>query len=179
MTKKSAEYLHHVQFVVYRDNNPFMHLSSAKVGSLEQRWAAQLASFQFENKYRPGCINQSADALSRFPSHAAMLDVEEERESVEIPSFAHVRACVATAMCVGAGKANRENLPNTKLGMPFYLEHTLSQGSRLQGEDPALSRGSWYLQRGHRTNKQERQQESKLVLCILQNWECLSLIEGV
>lgn len=50
-------------------------------------------------------------------------------------------------MCVGAGKANRENLPNTTLGVPFYPGRTLSQGSRLQGEDPALSRVSWYLQR--------------------------------
>lgn len=45
-----------------------------------------------------------------------MLDIEEEKEGVEIPSFAHVRACVARSMCVRAGKANKENPPDTTPG---------------------------------------------------------------
>lgn len=51
--------------VVYTDNNPFSYLTSAKLGAMEQRWAAQLAAFDFELKYRSGKSNRNADALSR------------------------------------------------------------------------------------------------------------------
>lgn len=40
-------------------------MSSAKLGATEQRWAAQLASFDFDVKYRSGQSNRNADALSR------------------------------------------------------------------------------------------------------------------
>ena len=40
------------------------HLDSAILGAVDQRWAAQLGSFNFEFKYRPA---QNADALSRRP----------------------------------------------------------------------------------------------------------------
>lgn len=53
--------------MVYTDNNPVAHLPSAKLGATEQRWVAQLASFDFEVKYRAGKDNTNADALSRFP----------------------------------------------------------------------------------------------------------------
>ena len=50
---------------MYTDNNPFRHLTSAKLGATEQRRAAELSSFDFELKYRSGKSNQNADALSR------------------------------------------------------------------------------------------------------------------
>ncbi|KAI3361878.1 hypothetical protein L3Q82_002197 [Scortum barcoo] len=65
MTEKFREYLLGNKCVVYMDNNPLSHLSSAKLGATEQRWAAQLASFDFEIKYRSGRVNKNADALSR------------------------------------------------------------------------------------------------------------------
>lgn len=66
MTEKFREYLLGHRCVVFTDNNPLSHLSSAKLGALEQRWAAQLASFDFEIRYRPGKSNTNADALSRL-----------------------------------------------------------------------------------------------------------------
>lgn len=65
MTEKFREYLLGHKCVVYTDNNPLSHLSSAKLGATEQRWAAQLASFDFEIKYRSGRSNKNADTLSR------------------------------------------------------------------------------------------------------------------
>ena len=47
MTEKFREYLGN-KCVVYTDNNPLSHLSSAKLAATEQRWASQLASFDFE-----------------------------------------------------------------------------------------------------------------------------------
>ena len=44
------------------------YLSTAKLGAYQQKWAAQLADFDFEIKYRPGKIITNADVLSRLSS---------------------------------------------------------------------------------------------------------------
>lgn len=61
MTEKFSEYLLGNKCVVYTDKNPLHHLSSAKLAATEQRWAAQLALFDFEIK---GHTNRNAIALS-------------------------------------------------------------------------------------------------------------------
>ncbi|KAI2650219.1 Transposon Tf2-6 polyprotein [Labeo rohita] len=43
------------------------HLPTAKLGVVEQRWVAQLASYDFVVKYRAGRENGNADSLSRLP----------------------------------------------------------------------------------------------------------------
>lgn len=64
LTEKFREYLLGHKCVAYMDNNPLSHLSSAKLAATEQRWAAQLAAFDFEIKYQSGRNNKNADALS-------------------------------------------------------------------------------------------------------------------
>lgn len=56
-----------MQFTLYTDNNPVAHLQTARLGAVEQRWVAQLASFNYTVKYHSGKSNVNADALSRFP----------------------------------------------------------------------------------------------------------------
>ena len=63
---KFREYLSFSKFTVWTDNNPLVHLRSAKLGATQQRMVAALAPFDFEVKYRPGKTNQCADALSRL-----------------------------------------------------------------------------------------------------------------
>ena len=65
VTVKFCEYLLGNHFTILTDNNPLSHLHTAKQGATEQRWASQLASFNFTLRYRPGKNNQNADALSR------------------------------------------------------------------------------------------------------------------
>lgn len=48
---KFREYLLGNNFVVYTDNNPLCHLQTSKLGSLEQQWLLELASFNFVIKY--------------------------------------------------------------------------------------------------------------------------------
>lgn len=43
MTEKFREYLLAQKCIFFTDNNPLSHLTSAKLGATEQRWATQLA----------------------------------------------------------------------------------------------------------------------------------------
>lgn len=67
VTEKFKNYLTGVKFTIFTDNNPVAHLQTAKLGAVEQRWAAQLASYDFVVKYRAGRENGNADSLSRVP----------------------------------------------------------------------------------------------------------------
>ena len=80
VTEKFRHYLMGGTFIVYTDNNPLTHFRTAKLGALEQRWAAELAQFKFDVKYRPGKTNP-ADGLSRLP-----LSSQEEAISDSVPT---------------------------------------------------------------------------------------------
>lgn len=78
VTRKSKEYFLGLKFVSYTDSNPLVDLKTAKLGAVEQRWAAELANFNFEVRYRPGVNHGNADALSRkLPSNIKIEDVDE------------------------------------------------------------------------------------------------------
>ena len=128
VTEKFRGYLLGAQFVVYTDNNPVAHFKSSKLGALEQRWAAQLAQFDFEVHYRPGRINR-ADALSRLPSHTVF-----KQEGSPIPpevALGQEVWCQST----DATKAPQEAVPEGTQVLPTLLTCDLA---RLQREDPEL-----------------------------------------
>ncbi|XP_070819607.1 uncharacterized protein [Chaetodon trifascialis] len=92
VVEKFKDYLWGAKVTVATDNNPLVHLQTAKLGAVEQRWVAQLANFDYAIKYRPGKDNTNADVLSRFPaapmgSGQAGERPEEERRvrAVEAP----------------------------------------------------------------------------------------------
>ena len=63
---KFRDYLQGSKFHVYTDNNPMVYLmSKSKLPATEQKWASELAGFDFSIHYRPGKTNSHADALSR------------------------------------------------------------------------------------------------------------------
>lgn len=63
------DYLFYAKHVdVYTDNNPLTYiLSSAKLSATGQRWVNELADFPIKIHYKPGSLNNDADALSRLP----------------------------------------------------------------------------------------------------------------
>lgn len=61
LSEKFQEYLLCNKCTVYIDNNPLSHLQTAKLGAPEQRWVNQLAEFDLDIKYKPGCNNGNAD----------------------------------------------------------------------------------------------------------------------
>ena len=65
---KFCDYLVRNKFTVFTDNNPVTYvMTSAKLDATTQRWAANLAAFQFDLIYRKGSSNADADAMSRMP----------------------------------------------------------------------------------------------------------------
>ena len=51
VTEKFRSYLLGAEFEVLSNNYPLSHLETAKHGALEQRWAFQLALFNFKITY--------------------------------------------------------------------------------------------------------------------------------
>lgn len=80
MTKKFKDYLMRVTFTVYTDNNPLANLQYARLGATEQRWVAQLASYNYTVKYKAGRENTNADTLSRMSVAGVMANVVLEEE---------------------------------------------------------------------------------------------------
>ena len=68
ITDRFHEYLYGSTFEVFTDNNPLSYvLSSAKLDATGQRWIASLQGpYNFKIHYKPGRLNQVADALSRI-----------------------------------------------------------------------------------------------------------------
>lgn len=84
ITKKYPDLLIGSEFVV-TDYNPLSYLrSSAKLGTAEMRWVAELAQFNFTIKYRSGHSDKSADALSQKCSHNDCTTAELE-EAISTP----------------------------------------------------------------------------------------------
>uniref|UniRef100_A0A8C7WS27 Gypsy retrotransposon integrase-like protein 1 n=1 Tax=Oryzias sinensis TaxID=183150 RepID=A0A8C7WS27_9TELE len=88
ITEKFKDYLMGAKFTVFTDNNPLAHLQTARLGAVEQRWVAQLASFDYDIKYRSGKNNTNADALSRFP--ASVIQDDPDTDAPAIASTAAV-----------------------------------------------------------------------------------------
>ena len=61
------------QFIVETDHESLKWLMEAKGPARLVRWALRLSEFEFEVRYKKGCANANADALSRFPIEQAKL----------------------------------------------------------------------------------------------------------
>ena len=112
------------KFSVTTDNNPLVHFKTAKFGAIEQRWAAELAQFDFYIVYRPGKVNP-ADALSRHPVNADD-DIPENSRSTLVPS--HI-ACVHETLC------EQKEIHTASCATCNLQEQSPQTLSRLQHED--------------------------------------------
>ena len=69
-TKQFRHYLLGRHFQLLTDHCPLQWLSSQKMEGLLYRWALALQEYNFTIKYRKGCLNNNADALSCSISHS-------------------------------------------------------------------------------------------------------------
>ena len=159
MSEKFREYLLGHRCIVYTDNNPLSHLSSAKLGATEQRWAAQLASFDFELKYRSGRSNKNADALSRQHSPGP-LDLAAMLPGTSLPkplqqSLKMDKTVVTQAVVTVLPGKTPDDIRN------------------MQQADSVIQEVQRYWEQGRRPSYAERQQLSSPALILLQQWSRL------
>ncbi|XP_066982176.1 uncharacterized protein [Macrobrachium rosenbergii] len=63
--------------IVYTDNAPLSHPSTAKLDHTEQKWVDGLSVFDTELRFRPGKQNVKADILSRKPREEIVMNEDE------------------------------------------------------------------------------------------------------
>ncbi len=162
MTEKFREYLLGQRCVVFTDNNPLSHLTTAKLGATEQRWAAQLAAFDFELRYRSGRSNRNADALSR-QGPAIQSELEGLLPGTALPAI--IRQAEGTEV---GSQAAVTALPGLAVDM-----------QSLQEEDPVIGEAVRFWRRGIPPSAEERQQLPKAVVNLLRQWSRLCEQDGV
>ncbi|KAK3526080.1 hypothetical protein QTP70_014642 [Hemibagrus guttatus] len=182
VTEKFRSYLLGSKFTIITDNSPLCHLTTAKLGAIEQRWAAQLAVFDLEVKYRPGRCNTAADALSRRPGSN---EPHSESEDAEYDGCVAICNSLRTGTALGpdllaaevecsrvrqlqATLAGEDNLgcENTPT-LPGYSKAELHQ---FQETDPTLGVFKRFWSRQRKPTKQERLVLSRSVCSLLKQW---------
>lgn len=148
MAEKFREYLLGHKCIVHTDNNPLSHLSSAKLGATEQ-----LASFDFEVKYRSGRSNKNADALSRRYSPGVQdLEVMAPGELLPRP--------LRQALQPHCTKA-------TQVAVVALPHHAPTDIRTLQHADPVIKGVLGFWQQGQQPNQEERKRLSRPALTLL------------
>lgn len=165
MADKFREYLLGHKCVVYTDNNPLSHLMTAKLGAVEQRWAAQLASFDFELRYRSGKSNQNADALSR----QQCLTSQELAEMLSGALISHPLRILNGPQRLEAAQAAVAALPG----------RTPRDLCTLQALDPVIQEVMPFWRAKVRPNAEERKHLSSSAGVLLQQWDHLEEQEGL
>ena len=173
ITDKFKEYLMGGKFTVFTDHNPLVHLNTAQLRAVEQRWIAQLANFQFDIKYRPGKSNDNADALSRLPH----TDVEETHEADEWEgqvTVAVVKACF-DGLNPGSVPSAGVNL-NAIETMPGLSRDELST---LQHDDPHIGPVQDYVKQNRRPGRDKQANLGSVSKRILSEWKKLQVSNGI
>ncbi|XP_051553017.1 uncharacterized protein LOC127440470 isoform X1 [Myxocyprinus asiaticus] len=166
MADKFWEYLLGHKCTVFMDNNPLSPLASAKLGAIEQCWAAQLSAFDFEVRYRSGKSNGNADALFR-----------------QLPlSSEEVTGLLPIAVIPGAERQEVEAelaLLATQAVMTILPSHSPADMRCLQESDLLIGEVLPFWQRRVFPSHQERRSLSKDMVTLLRQWDCFVEKEGV
>jgi hypothetical protein len=161
VTEKFREYLLGGKFTVYTDNNPLSYLKTAKLGAVEMRWAAQLAQFDFDVKYRSGKSNKAADALSRQTR-----EVEGTLQHVTCStSLVNIQNDFGTPV----NKHVRVDVVSSKT-CPEFSKTEIAQ---MQQKDPVIGRLLYWKGRGHKPTPRQRRFESSSVKRLISTWDTL------
>ncbi|WVZ04713.1 hypothetical protein V8G54_018059 [Vigna mungo] len=91
--QKWRHYLMGRHFVVHMDQKSLRFLADQRImGEEQQKWISKLMGFDFEIRYKPGCENRVADALSRKLQYSALSTVQfNEWDGLEDEILANAR----------------------------------------------------------------------------------------
>lgn len=160
MAEKFREYLLGHKCIVWTDNNPLSHLSTAKLGATELRWAAALEAFDYTIRYRPGRANGNADSLSRQHLTDGVSVVDQILPGTLLPA--------QLEQAIGQTSVAACQLEISVL--PTYSGNDLA---RLQQDDPVIREFLYFWQHQRRPDHMEQQALSKPVLELVRQWDRL------
>ena len=184
VTEKFKDYLLGSKFQIITDNNPLSHIqSSGKLGAVEQRWAAQLAQFNFSIIYRPGRMNKAADALSRISNNDVLLT-----NNTDIPEDLRVTALQA---CIENIQMSIQEHPTEQsclidevydiecssiFALPKYSQEDIKNS---QIRDPVIKQFLVYYSKGRKPSRSERQNLANKVISMLRQADRIKCVDGV
>ncbi|KAK7898384.1 hypothetical protein WMY93_019237 [Mugilogobius chulae] len=164
LTEKFRDYLLGQKCIVWTDNNPLSHLETAKLGATEQRWAAQLASFDFTLRYRSGRTNTNAGALSRCPASESL---ERSLPGTAIPRKLRTPTPPNAALQV------------TQAAVSAFPSHSAAELIALQHADPVIGTFMTFWRNQKRPDRTDRANLSPQVLELCRQWDRVEELNGV
>ena len=172
VTEAFRDYLYYAKhFTAYTDNNPLTYVMTApKLDATGQRWAAELADYTFELKYKPGKHNVEADALSRLP-----LDESKFTRRMEC---SEVTACLGKKHTgwIGSITCNPIVLPDSELLLKGY---SLEEVRCAQVADADIGLVLKFVEENRKPTKAERGNASKDLKNLISNLQKFSVVNGV
>ena len=199
VTEKFGEYLLKSEFVVYTDNNPLTYLQSkSKLKAVEQRWAAELASFNFKIEYRAGKHNANADALSRIRWRKTLECSTEENEDAGMDVTANTSTAEMLAIVADTTRIPervqlgllKDAICVEELGVTRPADKCAEQATSLpsiprdhiaalQQKDAAVARLKHYLDLRRKPSRAEQKQETREALQLVSYLDNIAEKDGV
>ncbi|KAK3767636.1 hypothetical protein RRG08_033337, partial [Elysia crispata] len=185
VTEKFRGYLLGSKCEVMTDNNPLSHLQTAKLGAVEQRWAAELALFDLDIKYRPGKQNANADSLSRYPVESPVGGGETDTDCCMVGTSAAPGLTAPTTLIpaeVGvigyceSSTALPHTLVATEVGNTSSLGLDNIKESQLEDPDIAIVIG--HVRTGQKPKGDGPTHLSSTSKLLLRQWPRLTLDDG-
>ena len=163
VTKHFHHYLYGAPtFIVTTDHNPLTYVqTSAKMDAVGHRWMAELGTYNFTVVYKPGRLNNDADALSRCPSEVHCSTVQA------LLTQGHFGVdCLA----IHVDKTGDEALPTVSLDINWAME---------QKKDPVLNVVHQLVKNGQKPTKEIKTQSGTEVMKWIKEWSRLFLHEDI
>ncbi|KAK3700941.1 hypothetical protein QZH41_005652 [Actinostola sp. cb2023] len=202
VTEKFRSYLLGSKFVVYTDNNPLKYLNTAKLGALEQRWAAQLALFDFTITFRSGKSNANADGLSRNPVGKEPVVNEEDGYTAIESILAQPTTTIPVELRYACVNSQSQEAQNNRIdthrdigldrqvthekekesGVPAttaFPSHSKAELTEMQNSDATISQFLKYWKEGRKPNFRERRYMPSKSISMLRQWDRMQLEAGV
>lgn len=164
VSEKFKDYLWGAKVTVITDNNPLVHLQTAKLGAVEQRWVAQLANYDLQIQYRPGREHTNADVLSRLQ------ETEGPRDRADPDAVSREEGYMVGA--VDAPGSRPEAVPEN-------WEWDPRRWAERQAQDRDICQVREWVKQGRRPTPAERVAQTDAGRRLLGQWDRLELQEGV
>ena len=173
---KYREYLLGSKFTVLTDNNPLKYLQTAKLGAVATRWAADLAQFDFDIKYRTGKTNVVADALSRYPMETTMEQVQTFFQRMVASTAVPIEELLNGTSDQICSEKEMVFLTEQFATLPSYTNKDLKQQQKSDSNVGVLWK---FWMDKQRPSKKILQRENRIVRKLCYQWDRLVERQGV